>query len=112
MASKENDELKNSMMQMQAEMQKAYSSLADEIITGESKDKTVTIKMTATYDFQDIDFKKDALQGGISEFRWRIREAWKDLSKKIQETTQSRTMELLQGVDIPDEIKKITDEKE
>ena len=49
-----------------------------------------------------------ALSGGVREFKWRVREAWKDLSEKIQKTTQSKTMELLQTMQIPDEIKNIS----
>ena len=68
--------------------------------------------MTATYTFEDIEFDAAALAGGIQEFKWRVREAWKDLSEKIQQTTQSKTMELLQSMQIPDEIKGISDTKE
>ncbi|MCH9644261.1 MAG: YbaB/EbfC family nucleoid-associated protein, partial [Gammaproteobacteria bacterium] len=71
-------------------------------------DKTVKITMTATYTFEDIEFDENAMVGGIKEFKWRIREAWKDLSKKIQEMTQSKTVELLQGMNIPDEIRNIS----
>lgn len=102
------DEIKSSIMEMQAQMQSTYTGLADEVITGESHDKTVRIMMTATYGFEDIEFDEKALVGGVKEFKWRIREAWKDLAEKIQKTTQSKTMELLQSMQIPDEIKNIS----
>ena len=99
--------IQSSIKGMQAQMQNTYSSLADIKITGSSKDSSVTITMTATYTFEDIEFDEKAMAGGIKEFKWRIREAWKDLSEKIQQTTQSKTVELLQGMDIPEEIRSI-----
>ncbi len=105
------DDIKSSIMDMQTQMQSTYTGLADEIVTGESHDKTVRIMMTATYGFEDIEFDEKALAGGVKEFKWRIREAWKDLAEKIQKTTQAKTMELLQGMQIPDEIKNISSVK-
>ena len=102
------DDIKTSIMDMQSQMQNTYMNLADIKIVGESHDKTVRITMTATYTFEDIEFDAAALAGGIQEFKWRVREAWKDLSEKIQQTTQSKTMELLQSMQIPDEIKSIS----
>jgi DNA-binding protein YbaB len=101
------DEIKNSMMGMQSQMQSTFEELAKIKLVGESNDKTVKIIMTATYAFEDIEFDEKALQGGLKEFRWRLREAWKNLSEEIQKTTQSKTMELLQGMEIPTEIKNI-----
>lgn len=101
-------DIKASIMDMQSQMQNTYSKLADTKIIGESHDKTVRIIMTATYAFEDIEFDEKALQGGIKEFKWRIREAWKNLSEEIQKTTQSKTIELLQSMHIPDEIKQIS----
>lgn len=107
------DNIKSSIMDMQTQMQSTYSNLADIKITGESHDKTVKITMTATYSFEDIEFDEKAMAGGIKEFKWRIREAWKNLSENIQKTTQSKTMELLKGMNIPDEIRNIsTDDTE
>lgn len=100
-------EIKSSITDMQSQMQTTYSSLSDIKLIGESSDKTVKITMTATYSFEDIEFDERALQGGVKEFKWRIREAWKDLSEKIQETTQAKTVELLQGMNIPDDIRNI-----
>lgn len=101
-------DIKNSIMDMQQQMQATYSNLADLKISGESHDKTVKITMTATYGFEDIEFDERALQGGVKEFKWRIREAWKNLSEAIQKTTQSKTVELLQSMNIPEDIRNIT----
>ncbi len=100
--------IKNSIVDMQSQMQSTYQNLADILISGESSDKTVKITMTATYGFKDIDFNEKALQGGVKEFKLRIREAWENLVKKIQETTQAKTMELLQQMQIPDEIRNMS----
>lgn len=101
-------DIKSSIMDMQQQMQSTYSNLDDIKLTGLSHDKTVKIIMTATYRFEDIEFDERALQGGVKEFKWRIREAWKNLSEEIQKTTQSKTVELLQSMQIPDDIKNIT----
>jgi DNA-binding protein YbaB len=106
------DDIKSSIMDMQTQMQSTYTNLADLKLSGESHDKTVRIIMTATYTFEDIEFDERALSGGVREFKWRVREAWKDLSEQIQKTTQAKTMELLQGMQIPDEIKNISAPKE
>jgi DNA-binding protein YbaB len=106
------DDIKSSIMDMQTQMQSTYTNLADLKLIGESHDKTVRIVMTATYTFEDIEFDERALAGGVREFKWRVREAWKDLSEKIQKTTQSKTMELLQGMQIPDEIRSISADEE
>ncbi len=102
------DDIKSSIMDMQNQMQSTYSNLADIKVFGESHDKTVRITMTATYLFEDIEFDERALSGGVREFKWRVREAWKDLAEKIQQTTQAKTMELLQSMQIPDEIRNIS----
>lgn len=101
-------EIQNSIMDMQSNMQSTYQNLADIKVTGESSDKTVKITMTATYTFVDIDFNEKALAGGVKEFKLRIREAWENVVKKIQETTQSKTIELLQQMQIPDEIRNLS----
>lgn len=106
------DEIKSSIMDMQTQMQSTYADLSQIKLVGESHDKTVKIVMTATYGFEDIEFDENALKGGLKEFRWRVREAWKNLSEEIQKTTQSKTIELLQGMQIPDDIKNITSEEE
>ena len=105
-------DIKTSIVDMQQQMQATYSNLADLKITGESHDKTVKITMTATYGFEEIEFDERALQGGVKEFKWRIREAWKNLSEEIQKTTQSKTVELLQSMNIPEDIRNISIEEE
>lgn len=105
-------DIKTSIMDMQTQMQNTYAALAETKLIGESHDKSVRIIMTATYTFEDIEFDERALQGGVKEFKWRIREAWKNLSEEIQKTTQSKTVELLQGMHIPDEIQQISMEEE
>src|SRR3990167_10902486 len=101
-------DIQNSIMDMQTSMQNTYQNLADIKVTGESSDKTVVITMTATYGFVDIDFNDKALQGGVKEFKLRIREAWKNVVEKIQQATQAKTLELLQQMHIPDEIKNLS----
>lgn len=100
--------IKSSIVDMQEKMQSTYARLSETKLIGESHDKTVKITMTATYAFEDIEFDERALQGGVKEFRWRIREAWKNLSEQIQKHTQSQTLELLQNMQIPDEIKNLS----
>lgn len=106
------DEIKSSIMDMQTQMQSTYADLSKIKLVGESHDKTVKIVMTATYGFEDIEFDESALKGGLKEFRWRVREAWKNLSEEIQKTTQSKTVELLQGMQIPEDIKNISADEE
>src|SRR3990167_6922654 len=100
--------IKNSILDMQTQMQTTYQNLADIKVSGESSDKTVKITMTATYGFEDIDFNEKALQGGVKEFKLRIREAWQNVVEKIQQATQAKTMELLQQMQIPEEIKNLS----
>lgn len=76
-------------MDMQKQMQ---STLFQSI--GESHNKTVRITMTATYNFEDIEFDERALQGGVKEFKWHIREAWKNLSEAIQKLPNLRQLNL------------------
>jgi len=101
------DDIKSSIMDMQTQMQDTYSNLNDLKISGNSSDKTVSVTMTATYSFVDLDFNERALQGGVKEFKRRINEAWDDVTKSIQKTTQEKTVELLQSMYVPDDIKNI-----
>jgi DNA-binding protein YbaB len=101
------DDIKSSIEQMQAQMQDTYQKLNVTRLTGESTDGKVKLTMTATYIFEDIEMDDDAFAEGPRELKWRIREAFRDLMKKIQERTQEQTMSLLQGMDIPDEIKNL-----
>lgn len=102
------EDIQNSIMNMQSQMQNTYQNLSSVKVFGESTDKTVRITMTATYAFVDIEFNDKALQGGINAFKTRIRESWEDVVKKIQEATQSKTMELLQQMQIPEEIRNLS----
>lgn len=108
MADKLLEDIQNSIVNMQSQMQNTYQNLSTVIVQGESADKTVRITMTATYAFQDIEFNEKALQGGINAFKTRIREAWEDVVKKVQEATQAKTLELLQQMQIPEEIRNIS----
>ena len=101
-------DIKDSIKNMQDQMQDTYQSLSDLRVTGKSNDGTVTITMYANYTFGDIDFDQRALKDGVKEFKWRIREAWKNVTEEIQKTTQEKTMELLQGMEIPDEIRDMS----
>lgn len=111
------DDIKKSIIEMQSQMQQTYSNLGETRISGFSHDKTIEIIMTATYQFVDVNINPKAFansEGRFSqkEFEWRLREAWTDLSKRIQETTQSKTIELLQKMQVPEEIKNITQMEE
>ncbi len=100
-------DIKSSIEQMQAQMQDTYKRLNVTRLTGESSDGKVKLTMTATYIFEDIEMDEDAFAEGPKELKWRIREAFRDLMKKIQDRTQEQTMSLLQSMDIPDEIKNL-----
>lgn len=104
-------ELEQSMKDMQKNLEDTYKTMEDMVLSGESHDKTVTIKMSATYKFEDIEFDKAALQGGVSEFKWRIREAWKNLSEKIQDATQQKTMDLLGNMNVPENFQQEQEEE-
>lgn len=68
--------------------------------------KPVRITMMAAYNFKDIKFDERALQDGVKECKWRVRETWKNLSEVTQKTTQSKTVELL--LRILDDIRNIS----
>ena len=101
------DEFKNNLEKMQKEMQATYSGLADTNIVGTSEDKLLRIEMTATYQLVNWDFDERALKGGMQEFKKRLTEAWNDLNTSIQGATQNKTMELLNSMPIPEEMKKM-----
>lgn len=105
-------DIKQSIADMQKQMQSTFTDLSKKEIFGESSDKTVKITMTATYTFVGIDFDERALKGGVKEFKYRIHEAWKDVTEKIQQMTQAETMRLLQGMNIPEDIRSLTDSEE
>lgn len=105
-------EIKNSIVAMQQQMQQTYARLGETKVKGASRDGLVEIVMTATYQFDDIKINPRAFADAAGkfsqkEFEWRLREAWKDLSEKIQKTTQEKTVELLQGMNIPEDIRNI-----
>ncbi len=100
------DEIRQSMTDMQTQMQSTYTGLETIEASGESDGVKVTI--TCTYKFVDIDIQPKAMQGGLKEFKYRIREAWKKACDEVQKTTQSKTMELLQNMQIPEEIRDMS----
>jgi DNA-binding protein YbaB len=105
-------EIKNSIVAMQQQMQDTYARLGETKVTGKSRDGYVEIIMSATYQFDDIMINPRALgdangKYSLNDFKDRIKEAWRDLSDKIQKTTQNKTLELLQKMNIPEDIKNI-----
>ncbi len=104
------DEFKQGMADMQSSLEQAYSDMDSKEINGFSNDKTVEIIMTATYKFVDINFDERALKGGVKEFKWRIREAFKSLTENIQNTTQEQVMDMFKDVQIPDGLKELVDQ--
>ena len=107
------DDLMKKVMDMQQTMQETFNNLSALRVTGHSQDKSVSITLTGTYELAKdeeadaINFDQRALQGGVKEFKWRLREAWTDATKQVQEVTQSKTMELLQGVEVPKEFQDL-----
>jgi DNA-binding protein YbaB len=100
--------IQNSIVNMQGQFKKAYEQLSHEVITGESKDKTMKITITATQQFRDCEMVQEALVGGFTAFRARLKEALENLFEKLTQTTQSRTLSMLQNMPIPDEIKDLS----
>jgi DNA-binding protein YbaB len=100
--------IKDSVQQMQGKMTETYKSLSEKQEDGFSDDETVKISMYADYSLRDIEFGKEALDGGVKEFKLRIHEAWKDVLGKIQKATQEKTMELLQNMQIPEEMQNLS----
>ncbi len=110
-------EIRNSITAMQQQMQDTYARLGETKVSGKSRDGFVEIIMTATYQFDDININPRALgdangKYSLNDFKERIKEAWRDLSERIQKTTQSKTVELLQKMNIPDDIKNLAMEEE
>ncbi|OGT67656.1 MAG: hypothetical protein A3J38_01485 [Gammaproteobacteria bacterium RIFCSPHIGHO2_12_FULL_45_9] len=101
------NDIKGSIMQMQDHMKTAYEKLSQEIVTGSSPDGSVKIMLTATNEFKDIEISKDAVQGGFVEFKERVKAAFQDVTKRLQETTQAKTLELLQGMPVPEDIRNL-----
>ena len=105
------NKIQDSIVNMQGQFKKAYEQLSHEMITGESKDKTMKIIITATQQFRDCEMVQEALVGGFTAFRARLKEAMEDLFEKLTKTTQSRTLSMLQNMPIPDEIKDLPIDK-
>lgn len=98
------NQIKNSISGMQDDMKSTYDKLSGEEVIGtsnETPDPFVKVVVKANYEFVDLLFDKQALQGGVSEFKFRIKTAWSDALSQVQKITQARTMELLQGMNIP-----------
>ena len=97
-------EIEENMKNMKSSLEETFKGLDDEVFEGKSADGHFVVKMTGTYSLKEIDFDKQALQGGVSEFKWRINEAWKSLMEKIQKATQQKTMDLLGDMNLPPEL--------
>ncbi len=106
------NEIKDSIATMQEQMQSTYQNLSNIHVSGESHDKTVKVVVTGTYGFHDIEFNEKALQGGVKEFKQRIKEAWTTAVEQVQQTTQNKTSELLQQMQIPEEIRNLSLEEQ
>jgi DNA-binding protein YbaB len=108
------NQIKDSIAGMQDEMQATYAKLSGEEVigkSGETPNPYVQIIMKANYDMVDLMFEKEALQGGVNEFKFRIKAAWKDALQQIQQITQARTMELLQGMNIPNDLQGLNQDQ-
>lgn len=100
------DKIKSSMTDMQKQMQSTYQGLEGVEVTGKSEG--VELTMTCTYKPVNLDIQPQAMQGGIKEFTHRVFQALRNACEQIQKMTQNKTMELLQGMNIPDEIRNIS----
>lgn len=99
------EQFQNSMKNMQNQMQSTYQALEKMPIKGESGG--VTITLSCTYKFMDIDIQPSAMKEGLKGFVYHLRQAWTLACEEIQKTTQGKTLELLETVDIPDSIRKM-----
>jgi DNA-binding protein YbaB len=97
-------ELEQNMQDMKSNLEDTFKGLDEEVFVGESSDKSFKVEMSGTYKLREIDFGKQALQGGVTEFKWRINEAWKNVMEQIQEATQKKTMDLLGNMQLPPEL--------
>ena len=98
------DQIKNGIAGMQDQMKNTYQQLSSSDVVGRSNEKPspyVQIILKANYEFVDIQFEKNALDGGVGEFKFRIKTAFNDAIKQVQKITQEKTMQLLQGMNIP-----------
>ena len=109
------NQIKGSISGMQDNMKDTYEKLSGEEVIGKSNEKPeplVKVIVKANYEFVDLRFDKEALQGGVNEFKHRIKIAWADAIKQVQEITQARTMELLKGMNIPTDLQGLTDQNQ
>ena len=98
------DQIKNSIAGMQDQMKNTYQQLSSSDVVGKSAETPspfVQIILKANYEFVDIQFEKNALEGGVGEFKFRIKTAFNDAIKQIKKITQEKTMQLLQGMNMP-----------
>lgn len=106
------DEIKASIMGMQEQMQSTYTNLESTVLTGKSDDGSVILEVTATWQLKGFNFTRDSFADGRQGFIDRFFQAWADLNKKVGEATQSKTIELLQSMQIPEEIRNISNPAE
>jgi DNA-binding protein YbaB len=98
------DQIKNSISGMQDQMKDTYQQLSSEDVVGKSNETPnplVKVVLKANYEFVDLSFDKNALEGGVQEFKFRIKTAFNDAIAQVQKITQEKTMQLLQGMNIP-----------
>jgi len=100
------EQIQKSMADMQQQMQNTYTGLQNVHAKGEYEG--VTILLSCTYSLIDIDFLPQAMKGGATEFKHRLRQAWSIACEEVQKMTQAKTMELLQGMNIPEEIRNMS----
>jgi DNA-binding protein YbaB len=103
------DQIKNSISGMQDQMKQTYQQLSSEDVIGKSSETPtpyVEVVLKANYEFVDLAFDKNALQGGVTEFKHRIKTAFNDAIGQVQKITQERTMQLLQGMNVPQNLQQ------
>jgi len=109
------NQIKNSISGMQDQMKNTYQQLSSEDVvgkSGETPEAFVQIVLKANYEFVDILFDKNALQGGVGEFKFRIKTAFNDAIQQVQKITQEKTMQLLQGMNVPPNLQDSLNKKD
>ncbi len=94
--------LQEGVAEVQGKMQDIHGELDQTLLVGRSNDETVTVTMSATYAFKNIEIKEDALKGGLKKFEERLREAFENVTDDIRRRTQEQTMKLFENMPIPD----------
>lgn len=109
------DDIKSNLLEMQKSMAEAHDKLENTIITGscntvgtEDKLPLVQISMTLTNKLDDVVVSPEAIEEGPRKARQHIREALIDLFAKFRDATQSKTMELLENMDFPEELQNLS----